>query len=94
MKPDLRTTLRKPEVMRLLGVSSTTLEDLVTLKLLDPPFRLTPNGRNVGWDSEAVARYQADRRKEIVSYNDKTPRVVAMKQRMKAAPQRKTAKQR
>ena len=51
MKPELRVTLRKQEVMKLLAVSSTQLEDLVTLGVLDPPFKLSPGGRNVGWDA-------------------------------------------
>ena len=87
MKPEIRVTMRKPEVQKALGVSGTTLEDLVTLGVLDPPFKLTPNGRAVGWDAETIAKYQAEQRKETVTYKADTPRLATMKARM--AKQRK-----
>ena len=79
MKPEIRVTMRKPEVRKALGVSNTTLEDLVSLGLLDPPFRLTPGGRTVGWDAEAVAKYQAKQRSETVIYKTNSPRLEPMR---------------
>lgn len=57
-----RRILRMRDICQKLGLSPSTVHDLVARDIFPKPFTLIPGGRAVGWLEQDVDRYILDRK--------------------------------
>jgi len=65
--------LRKPEVLKRLGIKRETLRELIDGKHFPPGAPIVPGGRAQGWLEEEVDSYIEARRKEAHKEKGKFP---------------------
>jgi predicted DNA-binding transcriptional regulator AlpA len=60
----LRTTLRKPAVLRALGYKATQFDELVKRGVLPAGHKLSKGGKAIGWWEDEIIDVQEERAKE------------------------------